>query len=202
MRGECMLNFKTAEFVWLGVVSLFQFAQKYTAALKAYGEIYGDGETNNPFIDISHSALWRQLISELSKIYDREKTCGEDNLSISQLRQLCLNHKAFPDGATEDILKELGSLQTRYEMLLSKELRNKKLAHYDLISAFTYRVPTILFGEVEQFVLDTSAVLTEVGERLLLGELSIGYESLVQEFKENLYKIQKSTAKTNKEQRE
>ena len=113
-----MTNYKTASFVWLGVTTLFQFAQKYTAALSAYGEVYGDGETENAFLDVSHSTLWRQLTVELSKIYDREQTCGEDNLSIQQLRKLCAQHHAFPGGEANEVIRALDNLQTRYEALL------------------------------------------------------------------------------------
>ena len=185
-----MTNYKTASFVWLGVTTLFQFAQKYTAALSAYGEVYGDGETENAFLDVSHSTLWRQLTVELSKIYDREQTCGEDNLSIQQLRKLCAQHHAFPGGEANEVIRALDNLQTRYEALLPKELRNKKLAHYDLMSAFTQKPPTILFSEVEQFVLDTSKVLASVGECLLVGELQFEYNEFVKRYTEDLYTIQ------------
>ena len=119
-----MPDFKSPEFVSLGLVSLFQFAQKYTAALKAYGEIFGDEGAENAFIDTSHEALWRQLMSELSKIYDRAQICGSDNLSINMLRNLCLEHPCFTKEENNATILALDGLQTRYEELLSKNLRN------------------------------------------------------------------------------
>lgn len=181
-----MQKLKSPEFVWLGVVSLFQFAQKYTAALKAYGEIYGDNGAENAFIDISYEALWRQLMSELSKTYDTAQTLSFDNLSMKQLRKVCAGHPIFQGEEGASVIKQLDDLQTRYEELLSKNLRNKKLAHYDLISAFTQEALPIPFSEIEQFVIDTSSTLNAVGKLLLLGELSIGYEAFADQYRNDL----------------
>lgn len=109
---------------------------KYAAALKAYGNVYKDDGAQNAYIDVAQEALWRQLMSELSKIYDRKSTCGSDNCSIRQLRQCCLNHATAMHGKSSELIAQLDALCERYESLFSRELRNKKLAHYDLKAVF------------------------------------------------------------------
>ena len=191
-----MTELKTAEYAWHGIFSLFRFALRYTAALKAYGEIFGDDGPENRFIEVAHETIWRQLMSELSKIFDAAGFGIFDNLSIKQLCKRCVNHAAFPDGEENELIKQMDELQDRYETLLSKNLRNKKLAHYDMFSIFTQQPEhPILFSQVEQFVLDTNAALIAVGERFFDGKFVSEYDELVEIFKENLSDIQNEQSK-------
>lgn len=175
--------------IWMAIITLFQFAQKYTAALKAYGNVYKDDGAQNAYIDVAQEALWRQLMSELSKIYDRESTCGSDNCSIRQLRQCCLNHATAMHGKSSELTAQLDALCERYESLFSRELRNKKLAHYDLIAVFSQEPPPIPFDDVEQFINETAHTLQQIGDCLLGVEVNFGYDELVKNFQASLLKL-------------
>ncbi len=83
--------------IWFGLVALFNFTYKYTAAIKAYGVVFGDNASNNAYIDTAQEAIWRQMLSELSKIYDRKATCGADNCSMSHLRDTCKELPISPE---------------------------------------------------------------------------------------------------------
>lgn len=175
--------------IWMAIITLFQFAQKFTAALKAYGNVYKDDGAQNAYIDVAQEALWRQLMSELSKIYDRESTCGSDNCSIRQLRQCCLNHATAMHGKSSELTAQLDALCERYESLFSRELRNKKLAHYDLIAVFSQEPPPIPFDYVEQFINETAHTLQQIGDCLLGVEVNFGYDELVKNFQASLLKL-------------
>lgn len=175
--------------IWMAIITLFQFAQKYTAALKAYGNVYKDDGAQNAYIDVAQEALWRQLMSELSKIYDRESTCGSDNCSIQQLRQCCLNHATAMHGKSSELIAQLDALCKRYESLFSRELRNKKLAHYDLKAVFSQEPPPIPFDDVEQFINETAHTLQQIGDYLLGVEVNFGYDELVKNFQAGLLKL-------------
>lgn len=175
--------------IWMAIITLFQFAQKFTAALKAYGNVYKDDGAQNAYIDVAQEALWRQLMSELSKIYDRESTCGSDNCSIRQLRQCCLNHATAMHGKSSELTAQLDALCERYESLFSRELRNKKLAHYDLIAVFSQEPPPIPFDDVEQFINETAHTLQQIGDCLLGVEVNFGYDELVKNFQASLLKL-------------
>ena len=171
------------------LIILFQFAQKYAAALEAYGNVYKDDGAQNAYIDVAQEALWRQLMSELSKIYDRESTCGSDNCSIRQLRQCCLNHATAMHGKSSELIAQLDALCERYESLFSRELRNKKLAHYDLKAVFLQEPPPIAFDDVEQFINDTAHTLQQIGDCLLGVEVNFVYDELVKIFQASLLKL-------------
>ena len=191
-RGDNMskvTDYNEPHIVWYGIVSLFQFAQKYAAALRAYGEVYGDNEQGNAFIDLAQEAIWRQLLSEISKIYDKESTCGSDNCSMKQLYHVCCNHPRFPDRENDELLKQIDRLYERYESLLSKTLRDKKLAHYDLEAVFALESPYVPFDDIERFIVDTGSILSKIGVRLLGGELTFQYQEFVKEYKEDLLSL-------------
>lgn len=175
--------------IWMAIITLFQFAQKYAAALKAYANVYKDDGAQNAYIDVAQEALWRQLMSELSKIYDRESTCGSDNCSIRQLRQCCLNHATAMHGKSSELIAQLDALCERYESLFSRELRNKKLAHYDLKAVFSQEPPPIPFDDVEQFINETAHTLQQIGDCLLGAEVNFGYDELVKNFQASLLKL-------------
>ena len=182
-------DYNEPHIVWYGIVSLFQFAQKYAAALRAYGEVYGDNEQGNAFINLAQEVIWRQLLSEISKIYDKESTCGSDNCSMKLLYHLCCNNRHFPDGESDVLLKQIDRLYERYESLLSKRIRNKKLAHYDLEAVFALESPYVPFDDIERFIVDTGSILSKIGVRLLGGELSLQYQEFVKEYKDNLLSL-------------
>ena len=182
-------DYNEPHIVWYGIVSLFQFTQKYAAALRAYGEVCGDKEQGNAFIDLAQEAIWRQLLSEISKIYDKESTCGSDNCSMKQLYHVCCNHPRFPDRENDELLKQIDDLYESYKSLLSKTLRDKKLAHYDLEAVFALESPYVPFDGIERFIVDTGSILSKIGVRLLGGELSLQYQEFVKAYKEDLLSL-------------
>ena len=191
-RGDNMskvTDYNEPHIVWYGIVSLFQFAQKYAAALRAYGEVYGDKKSGNVYIDLSQEVIWRQLLSEISKIYDKESTCGFDNCSMKQLYHVCCNHPRFPDRENDELLKQIDDLYESYKSLLSKTLRDKKLAHYDLEAVFALESPYVPFDDIERFIVDTGSILSKIGVRLLGGELSFQYQEFVKEYKDDLLSL-------------
>ena len=182
-------DYNEPHIVWYGIVSLFQFTQKYAAALRAYGEVYGDKESGNVYIDLSQEVIWRQLLSEISKIYDKKSTCDFDNCSTKQLYNVCCNNRHFPEGESDVLLKQIDRLYERYESLLSKRIRNKKLAHYDLEAVFALESPYVPFDDIERFIVDTGSILSKIGVRLLGGELTFQYQEFVKEYKDDLLSL-------------
>lgn len=175
----------------IAICMLFQFSQRYTAALKAYGEMYGDRRSGNDFLDISQETIWRQLLSELSKLYDAEKTGGNVNCSFGRIKTLYIDiNGQLYAGKNDSIINRIDELQYRYENLLTKQLRNKKLAHYDFEKVCEQVSPTLLFTEVEQFVKDTGEVLEKLCEQNYISGLLLEYDELVKKYKESLTSLQ------------
>ena len=176
---------------WMNLAVLFNFVRHYAAALKAYGEIYKGEQSGNDFIDISQEALTRQLLSELSKIYDKESSCGRDNCSIKQLRKMISMHTEISNKDKTKFLRQIDELQKSYEFLLPSDVRNKKLAHYDLKSIHTQLGPSyISIKDVERIIRDTDKLFVDIGLSIFAGEVVFPYESLILKYKKSLFEIQ------------
>ncbi len=177
---------------WMNLVVLFGFARHYTAALKAYGEIYKGDSSGNDFIDISQESLMRQLLSELSKIYDRESSCGRDNCSIKQLRKMISMIEEIGSKDRVELLRQIDELQKSYECLLPSDVRNKKIAHYDLKSIQIQFGPSyVLFKDIEKLVEGTDSLFAKIGNTIFAGELFSPYYYLVKKYKESLLEIRR-----------
>ena len=92
-------------------------------------------------------------------------------------------------GKSSELTAQLDALCERYESLFSRELRNKKLAHYDLKAVFTQEPPPIPFDDVEQFINDTAHTLQQVGDCLLGVKVDFGYDELVKKYQASLLKL-------------
>lgn len=169
--------------------SVFQFTINYTAALRACGKVYGDNDSGNLFIEISRETLWRQLLSELSKVFDNAKTGKNENCSFDRLLEACLSGSMFSKDDKSKIEKQTETLNQKYESILSKKLRNKKLVHYDLTSICRLDEP-IVFDDIEQLVLDAGETLNKIGVAFLGLEVRLfDYEKQVNNYVENLHKL-------------
>ena len=69
------------------------------------------------------------------------------------------------------------------------ELRNKKIAHYDLEAMFAHEQVEIPLDDVEQFINDTADILSQIGGRLFGAELATKYSELVEKYKNSLLSI-------------
>lgn len=80
--------------VLFGITFFLNEIVSYTAAVKAIGEIretnsYSEWQ-NNIFLLLAEESIWRELVSNLTKIFDSKSTYGHSNLSIDKLKDLCL----------------------------------------------------------------------------------------------------------------
>lgn len=163
--------FSKADTVWLGVANLVTKIMQETGALKAYSMCCQ--ETNNEFLKIAEDTIYRQLLMDISKFFDRPTIAGNMNCSIPQLRKMCLRETSkFVEGENDCLIKEIDDLIKLFEDVISKELRNKKLAHFDLEELFAFNQHFIIFGDVENLVVKLGNVISEVGARLMLVEVN------------------------------
>lgn len=176
--------------IWIEINSLFGFSIRYTAALKAYGLVFGDDQENR-FLSLAHESLWRQLMSELSKIYDRALTCGKENCSIERLEKACEESPFLSSERRDEFTKNMENMRKRYEMLFPRELRNKKLAHYDRAAIRKQIVDDYCFDDIELFVRDTASLLDKIGSAVLPADItSRNYDGLARDFENSLLLLQ------------
>lgn len=176
--------------IWIEISSLFSVSLGYTAALKAYGLVFGDDQENR-FLSLAHESLCRQLMSELSKIYDRASTCGKENCSIERLEKACEESLFLSSESRDKFTKSMEGMRKRYETLFSRDLRNKKLAHYDRAAICNQIVDDYCFDDIELFVKDTASLLDKIGSAIFPADITfVDYDGLVRDFENSLLLLQ------------
>lgn len=163
--------FSEAGTVWLGIASLMTKILQEAGALKAYRDCCCN--TKNNFLEIAQDALGRQLLMDISKFFDRPTICGNENCSIPQLRKMCLAaNDTFTDGENESIIRQIDSLCESFENIISKDMRNKRLAHFDLVELFSSEQTDIFFDALVELISELGNVVSKVGMQLLLMEVT------------------------------
>lgn len=156
----------------------------------AYSELCLD--TENGFLQISEESLSRQLTMNIAKLFDNASTCGKSNCSIRYLRELCINRKdIFTNGPDDVTIKKIDEVISRFEEVISREIRNKKLAHFDLDELYLLRQTCISFVDIVDIVNRLVIIVEELDNRLKY--LSIKYPPIKQYaeyFKMELNKLQ------------
>ena len=176
--------------VWFGVSNILQQILKETGSLMAYSELCLD--TQNGFLQISEESISRQLTMNIAKLFDNASTCGNTNCSIRFLRELCINRKdVFVNGADDITICKIDDSINRFEEVISREIRNKKLAHFDFDELYLFRQTYISFDDIIEIVNGVIVIVEELGNRLEF--LSVEYPPITkyaEYFKKELIKLQ------------
>lgn len=143
-------------------------AQKNVAALKVFQRRMEEKQESLPAIlEISMKAIEQQTLSIISKLFDSEKTCGYTNCSIETLRKLCSEQNV-----SRDILEKMDKLVEKYQSTISKETRNKRLAHMDyesMIEGITYYIDFESLGDLIESLCD---FISAVSREVMMGEIT------------------------------
>lgn len=147
--------------MWFGLCSIADRLLQEAGALKACIEY--PSEKSNIFLQISEESLSRQLLLNIAKLFDSAETCGHPNCSILQFRNYFLS--TFPNNTNDSahrILTSLEKLQQTFEVTISRIVRNRKLAHFDLKDLFSFSVVEISFHDLEILILDLISTLSAI----------------------------------------
>ena len=176
--------------VWFGVSNILQQILKETSSLLAYSELCLD--TQNGFLLISEESISRQLIMNIAKLFDNASTCGKTNCSIRYLRELCINRKdVFVNGADDVTICKIDDAINRFEEVVSREIRNKKLAHFDFDELYQFRETCIPFDDIIEIVNKLVVIIEELSNRVKYPPVE--YSPITQYaeyFKKELIKLQ------------
>lgn len=95
--------------------------------------------------------------------------------------------KRFPNGEQDQLIVKIDELCLEYDKVISKNLRNKKIAHHDLKSMFNDTFSQVSFNDLVVLIENYSAILSKIGERLLGVELNFPtISSLEKAYKDSL----------------
>lgn len=85
------------------------------------------------------------MLMNIAKVFDKEQTCGKDNCSINLLRRECLKHFGPRDASVLAIDEAVA----QYGQIMPSYIRNKKLAHFDLVELLSLTQIHIPFSKLE-----------------------------------------------------
>ena len=171
-----MSEFSQPQIVWYGLIDHLKQIREYIAILKVFNEICPN--LPNRFLRTSKTAVEKQLLLDIAKIFDPARYRGDENCSIELLKELCLNAEKedsrtpkFPNRESNPLIIRIDEAYRQYESVISKQLRNKKMAHNDLYAMFNGTFLQASFDQVVILVENCSTIISEIGERLLGAKL-------------------------------
>ncbi|QUO37856.1 hypothetical protein KFE19_16140 [Dysosmobacter sp. Marseille-Q4140] len=187
--------------VWVGILVLTDEIWKYVAITKAYKRITAENSCASKsadFLDVAFQAIWDQLLLDISKIFDRARTCGNENCSIDLLKELIQESVSFSEAEKEIINQEADRLCENFDKIISRDMRNKQIAHYDLESLLNNAEKEIPSEELEAFVVSVAGFLSNISTRFLNERGSIRFYSLegtIKKYEDDMRKIYESNKK-------
>lgn len=151
--------------VLFGMMAIVQQLNNEAGALKAYND-YSD-TTDNGFLRLSETCINRQLLMDLAKIFDDEAFRNKPNCSIKQLRAQCLAHKEhFSDDESDSVITSIDTLIDQYNSILPREIRNKRLAHFDLIIFLSMTQFEIPFQNIISILIGLNNLVINIASRI------------------------------------
>ena len=172
-----------------------QEIREQAAATRAYVNVFGNDECDNIFLKRSGDAIWRELLSEIARVFDRSKTRNDENCTFLRLKEVCLKEQylsLFPNGEQDDLIQALDSICEHYKTLPIKTARNKQLSHHDMNQLFDGDEIKISLDKLENFIEDTTKVFEKIYTRFYFGWIEVSfpqYDILVAKFESALLKL-------------
>lgn len=172
---ELISSFSDTELVVVALISFIDEIRKCLAAMNAF-ELIEEKRISVPQVqdslwEINIESVWRRLISDVAKLFDKASTCGKTNCSLKQLRQLCLlpeNAELFPNAEEDSLIGEINQLQTLYEKAVSMSTRNQQVAHHDLEFLKSGTPSFIKLSELNNLIDETTDIISKVASKILL----------------------------------
>ena len=185
-------------YIWYGLFSTFNSVIEYAAAVSAWDDLQKSKSDKTTFVKLENKflittviSLKMQLITELSKFFDKEKTCGKANCSLKELKDALQSDSRYSSKSkTKEYIQKIDELCKIFENVVSNNVRNKILAHNDLEQLFLNNVPTVNFTEVYKLVKETKNLIENVCS-VIIGVKSkkIDFEGTEKQYKESLREL-------------
>ena len=190
-----MAQYDKLEMTTQALSVFMQEILEQAAAIRAYTNVFVDVQCDNEFLKRAHDAIWRELLSEIARVFDKSKTCGDENCTFSWLQEICLEEpylKLFPDAEKDSVLQSLDEICKYYNKHPIKIARNKQLSHHDVKQLFEGECIEISLDEIENLIVNTTLVLGKIISRFYLDLVDVtfpNYDMLVNLFENELRKL-------------
>ena len=190
-----MSKYDTPENVCIALTTFITEVREQAAAIRAYDNVFQGRACDNIFLQRSYDSIWRELLLEIARIFDKANTRSCENCTFLRLKNLCLNEQyslLFPDGKKDDLMQSLDMVFSDYDQLPINISRRKQLAHHDLKQVIAGECIGISLESIENLIANTTDIFTKICTRFSLGFFEISfpdYKTLVECFESSIKKL-------------
>ena len=190
-----MSKYNTLENVCNALTTFVIEIREQVAAIRAYDNVFQNTPCNNVFIQRAYESIWRELLSEIARIFDKANTGSYENCTLLRLKDLCRDEKysvLFPGNEKNNLLQSLEKVIEQYNQLPIITSRRKQLAHHDLEQVIDGKCIEISLEQIEQLVEDVTSIFAKIRTRFYLGIYEITfakYDILVEKYENDIRKL-------------
>ena len=188
-------QYETIDNICVALTAFIIEIGEQTAALRAYDNVFQSESPNHIFLQRAYDSIWRELLSEIARIFDKANTGSSENCTLLRLKELCYSEEysfLFPDNEKSNLLQSLDKLIEHYNQLPILKSRNKQLAHHDLKQVLSGECIEISLEQIEKLVEDITDVFAKIRTQLYLGNYEVSfanYNALVEQFEKDIRKL-------------
>ena len=185
-------QYETIDNICVALTAFIIEIREQTAALRAYDNVFQSESPNHIFLQRAYDSIWRELLSEIARIFDKANTGSDKNCTILRLKELCCSEKSlslFPDNEKCSPLQPLEKVIEHYNLLPIAKSRKKQLAHHDLKQVLSGEYIEISLEQIEKLVEDITDVFAKIRTQLYLGVFEVSftnYNVLVEQFEKDI----------------
>lgn len=181
-------NFRSEEEeIWFNLNVFLGEIRDCISAIKAirrYIDKYHELGTDNIFLKLSEEGVEWKLFLETAKLFDEAKNGKYKNCSIKMLG------KVLKDFDADEINEKINKLCDKFENTISRDTRNKKIAHHDLEDLRSMKPNFIQPEEIEELIEETTELFSQIGRRISLIEFPrSSIEDRVKEYEASILKL-------------
>lgn len=190
-----MSRYNTPDNVCEALSTFIIEIREQTAALRAYDNIFQNNPCSSIFMQRAYDSIWRELLSEIARIFDKANTGSNENCTFLRLKELCLSEQysfLFPNKGQNELLQCLENIIKQYNQLPILKSRKKQLAHHDLQQVIDGECIEISLEQIERLIENFTDVFAKIRTRFYLGVFEvtfINYNTLVEQFEEDIKKL-------------
>ena len=190
-----MSKYNTPENVCDALTTFIIEIREQSAALRAYDNIFHNAPCNNVFMQRAYDSIWRELLSEIARVFDKANTGSSENCTLLRLKELCCSEHysfLFPNKEQDNLLQSFENIIEQYNQLPIIKSRKKQLAHHDLKQVTNGECIEISLEQVEQLIESLTDVFARIRTRFYFGFFEVtfvDYNILVEQFEEDIKKL-------------
>ena len=190
-----MSKYNTPDNVCDSLTTFIIEIREQTAALRAYDNVSLNNPCNSIFMQRACDSIWRELLSEIARIFDKANTGSSENCTFLRLKELCYSEQysfLFPNKEQNELLQCLENIIEQYNQLPILKSRKKQLAHHDLQQVIAGECIEISLEQVEQLIENLTDVFAKIRTRFYFGYFEVtftNYNDLVEQFEKDIKKL-------------